>query len=105
MLRVVFEWLTTIDILLKYLSPALSKIPAYVLRNSPYQTTNSVSWSLKEPTPEDVLAEITPCEPCVEDTELAEIFDDVNRWTIRRRFEALHEDRPERREDSENRVS
>lgn len=58
-----------------------------------------------EPTPEQVLAEMTPCEPfTVKDFE--QIFEEVSRWTIQRRLDTLHENGEIRKKKhAENRVS
>ena len=42
----------------------------------------------KEPTPEDVLEEMSVCEPCTVG-ELEETFEDTSRWTIQRRLDSL----------------
>ncbi|WP_092814023.1 MarR family transcriptional regulator [Halopenitus malekzadehii] len=59
----------------------------------------------EEPTPEQVLAEMSVCEPYTVG-ELVDIFDDASRWTIQRRLETL-EDNGEisKKKHAENRVT
>jgi predicted transcriptional regulator len=67
--------------------------------------TDSVPRQPEEPTPEQVLEEMSPCEPyTVSDFET--IFDDVSRWTIQRRLATLHEEGEiQKKKHAENRVS
>lgn len=59
----------------------------------------------EEPTPEQVLEEMRPCEPYTVG-DLVETFDDTSRWTIQRRLESLREDdKVRKKKHSENRVS
>lgn len=67
--------------------------------------TNPVPRTPSEPTPEQVLDELRPCEPYTTG-DLEERFPDVSRWTIQRRLETLHEDdRIKKKKHAENRVS
>lgn len=67
--------------------------------------TNNVPRTPSEPTPEQVIEEMNPCEPySVSDFE--EIFHDVSRWTIQRRLDTLHEEgEVNKKKHAENRVS
>lgn len=67
--------------------------------------SNTVPRTPDEPTPEQVLAEMRPCEPyTVKDFEA--IFEDTSRWTIQRRLESLLEDdKVNKKKHAENRVS
>lgn len=59
----------------------------------------------KEPTPEQVLDELSPCEPYTAN-DLEDIFEDASRWTIQRRLDSLHEDgKIQKKKHSETRVS
>lgn len=71
----------------------------------PESQSESVPRSPEEPTPEQVLDQMNPCEPyTVKDFE--ELFDDTSRWTIQRRLDTLHEDgRVNKKKHAENRVS
>jgi len=68
-------------------------------------TGDNVPRQPEEPTPQQVLDEMTVCEPfTVQDIQ--QIFDDTSRWTIQRRLETLHEDgEVSKKKHSENRVS
>jgi DNA-binding HxlR family transcriptional regulator len=59
----------------------------------------------EDPTPEDVLAEMEPGVPYTVG-DLTEQFEEVSRWTLQRRLEALHEaGEIRRKKHAENRVS
>lgn len=67
--------------------------------------TGSVPRTPEEPTAEDVLAEMSVCEPYTA-SELADSFDDASRWTIQRRLDSLLEkDEIRKKKHSGNRVS
>jgi len=67
--------------------------------------SESVQRELEEPTPEQILEEMTPCEP-YSVSNLESIFDGVSRWTIQRRLDRLHEDgKVQKKKHAENRVS
>ena len=71
----------------------------------PESQSDNVPRSPEEPTPDQVLDQMNPCEPyTVKDFEA--IFDDTSRWTIQRRLDTLHEDeRVNKKKHAENRVS
>ena len=67
--------------------------------------TDTVARQPEEPTPQQVLDEMNPCEPYTAG-ELTERFDDASRWTIQRRLQTLlDEEKIQRKEHAENRVS
>lgn len=59
----------------------------------------------EEPTPEQVLEQMAPCEPYTVN-DLLDAFDDVSRWTIQRRLDSLHDGgEVNKKKHTENRVS
>lgn len=59
----------------------------------------------EEPTPQQVLDEMDPCEPYTVG-DLVDVFDDTSRWTVERRLKSLNEDgHVNRKKHAENRVS
>jgi len=59
----------------------------------------------EEPTPEQVLDEMRPCEPYTVG-DLVDAFEDTSRWTVQRRLETLRENgKVRKKKHSENRVS
>jgi len=67
--------------------------------------SNNVPRTPEEPTPQQVLDEMSVCEPyTVSDFE--SIFEDTSRWTIQRRLETLRESGDiQKKKHAENRVS
>lgn len=67
--------------------------------------TENVPRTPDEPTPEQVLDEMQPCEP-YSVSDLETLFDDTSRWTIQRRLDTLVEDGEVRKKKhGENRAS
>lgn len=67
--------------------------------------SRSVPRTPEGPTPEDVFAEMSVCEPYTVG-ELEEIFEDASRWTIQRRLDTLvDDDEVSKKKHAENRVS
>lgn len=67
--------------------------------------TQPVPRTPEEPTPDDVLDALTPCEPYTA-SEVAALFEDTSRWTIQRRLDTLVERGDvEKKKHSERRVS
>lgn len=59
----------------------------------------------EEPTPEQVLDTMQPCEPYTVG-DLVDKFDDTSRWTVQRRLESLRDDgKIRKKKHAENRVS
>lgn len=59
----------------------------------------------EEPTPQQVLEQMTTCEPYTVN-DLLDCFDDVSRWTVQRRLDTLHENgQIRKKKHTENRVS
>lgn len=66
---------------------------------------NSVPRQPEEPTPEQVLDEMNPCEP-YSVSDIVDAFEDTSRWTVQRRLDTLVEDgEVEKKKHGENRVS
>ena len=66
---------------------------------------NAVPRTPDEPAPQQVLEEMSPCEPYTAG-DLTDVFDDVSRWTIQRRLETLHEDdQIRKKKHADNRVT
>ena len=58
-----------------------------------------------EPTPEQVFAEMNPCEP-YSVSNIVDTFEDTSRWTVQRRLNTLVEDgKISKKKHGENRVS
>jgi DNA-binding HxlR family transcriptional regulator len=58
-----------------------------------------------EPTPEQVLEAMTPCEPYTV-SDLVDRYDDTSRWTVQRRLDTLVEDgEVSKKNHTKNRVS
>lgn len=59
----------------------------------------------EEPTPQQVLNEMNPCEPYTV-TDLQDTFPDASRWTIQRRLDTLvTEGHASKKKHAKNRVS
>jgi len=59
----------------------------------------------EEPTPEQVLEAMTPCEPYTV-SDLVDRYDDASRWTVQRRLDTLVKDgEVNKKKHTENRVS
>lgn len=68
-------------------------------------TASAVPRKPEEPSRESVLEKMDLYEP-YSAGDLAEVFDDVSRWTIQRRLESLHEEgKVHKKKHSSNRVS
>lgn len=71
----------------------------------PDPTAEDVPRTPEEPTPQQVLDEMIPCEPYTV-SDLRDEFDDASRWTVQRRLDSLVEDgEVSKKKHSENRVS
>lgn len=69
------------------------------------EDTASVPRTPDEPTPEQVLNVMEPCEPYIV-SDLVDAFPDASRWTIQRRLDTLvGEDEVAKKKHTENRVS
>ncbi|AFH22007.1 hypothetical protein OSG_eHP14_00135 [environmental Halophage eHP-14] len=69
------------------------------------ETSTSVPRTPDEPTPEQVLEEMTVCEPYTV-SDLVDEFGDASRWTVQRRLDTLVEDgEVSKKKHTENRVS
>lgn len=67
--------------------------------------TNTVPRTPEEPTPQQVLDEMSVCEPYTV-SDLVDAFSDSSRWTIQRRLDTLVEkDELEKKKHSETRAS
>jgi len=68
-------------------------------------SAESVSRTPEEPTPEQVLDAMTPCEP-YSVSDLVDRYEDTSRWTVQRRLDTLVEDgEVNKKKHTENRVS
>jgi predicted HTH transcriptional regulator len=71
----------------------------------PPNETDSVARTPKEPTPKQVLREMSLCEPYTV-SDLADAFSDASRWTVQRRLDSLVEDGElSKKKHTKNRVS
>lgn len=67
--------------------------------------TSNVPRTPEEPTPKQVLDEMSVCEPYIV-SDLVDLFDDASRWTVQRRLDSLVDDGELRKKKhTENRVS
>jgi len=67
--------------------------------------SESVPRTPEEPTPEQVLSQMTLCEPYTV-SDLQDEFPDASRWTLQRRLDALVDDgEVSKKKHTENRVS
>lgn len=65
----------------------------------------SVPRTPEEPTPSQVYAQMTPCEPYTV-SDLTEHFPDASRWTVQRRLDSLVDaGEARKKKHNENRVS
>lgn len=68
-------------------------------------TTTDVPRTPDEPTPQQVLEEMNPCEPYTV-SDLQDLYPDASRWTLQRRLDTLVEDgEVSKKKHTENRVS
>lgn len=67
--------------------------------------SNTVPRTPEEPTPEQVLEHMQPCEPYTV-SDLQDAFEDVSRWTLKRRLDTLVEGgEVNKKKHAENRVT
>ena len=71
----------------------------------PETDSNGMPRTPGEPTPQQVLEKMNPCEPYIV-SDLAGEFPDASRWTVQRRLDSLVEDDElSKKKHTENRVS
>ena len=71
----------------------------------PETDSNNVPRTPEEPTPQQVLEEMNPCEPYIV-SDLVDAFPDASRWTVQRRLDSLVEEGElSKKKHTENRVS